>query len=127
MIPFQERKKVRRILYSKVSLVVLVVILFFVSKGAWGIYQKAKIARGERDMATRSLHDLESRTAELQTSLVNMKSERGTEEAIRQKYTVGRPGEEVVVVVDDEAKKGKNSGANEKKSIWHEILSFFNN
>ena len=124
MIPFQDRKKIRKILYSKASLVILVIILIFVSKGAWGIYQKAQIARTERDIALRSLTEIEYRTAELQASIVNLKSERGTEEALRQKYTVGRAGEEVVVVVDEDAKKSKN-GEVEEKSFWHELLSIF--
>jgi len=125
MIPFQERKKLRKILYSRVTLVVLAVVLFGVARGAWNIHQKAEIARSERDIASHTLSDLESRTAELKTSLVRLKSERGMEEEVRQKYTVAKPGEEVVIVVDDSAKKGKNGGATDTKSIWNRLASFF--
>lgn len=125
MIPFQERKKIRKFLYSKVTIAVLFVVLFAVGKGAWAIHQKAGIARSERDIAERALSELETRTAELQESLALLKSERGIEEAVRQKYTVARPGEEVVVVVDDSAKKGKNGEAMEQKSYWQNFISFF--
>jgi len=125
MIPFQERKKLRKILYSKVTLVILFIILLAVGRGAWSIHQKAKIAVSERDIAERSLLQLESRTAELQKSLTRLKSEQGIEEEVRQKYTVALPGEEVVVVVDDVAKKGKNSEAVETKSFWQRFVSFF--
>ncbi|OHA79132.1 MAG: hypothetical protein A2747_01370 [Candidatus Yonathbacteria bacterium RIFCSPHIGHO2_01_FULL_44_41] len=125
MIPFQERKKMRKILYSKITLVVLFVVLFVVGRGAWNIHEKAKIAVSERDIAERSLLQLESRTDTLQQSLKRLKSEQGIEEEVRQKYTVALPGEEIVVVVDDSAKKGKNSGAEEKKSILERFNSFF--
>lgn len=94
-------------------------------KGAWGIHQKAQIALSEREIAARSLSDLEARTAELKESLTRLKSERGIEEEVRQKYTVARPGEEVVIVVDDSGKKGENSGAMEQKSFWQKLASIF--
>lgn len=125
MIPFQERKKIRKILYSKTTLVVLALLVFAVGRGAWGIYQKAEIARSERDIAARSLAELQARTSELQTSLALLKSDKGIEEEVRQKYTVARPGEEVVVVVDDSAKKGKNGEVVETKSFWQQIISIF--
>lgn len=125
MIPFQERKKIRKFLYSKVTIAVLFVVLFAVGKGAWSIHQKAEIARSERDIARRALSELEARTTELQTSLVVLKSERGIEEAVRQKYTVAKPGEEVVVVVDDSLKKGENGEAMAGRSLWQSFVSFF--
>lgn len=125
MIPFQERKKIRKILYSKTSLFILAVFLFVVSNGAWRIYQKAAIARTERDRAAQSLADLQARTTELQTSLARIQSQRGVEEDVRKKYTVARPGEDVVVVVDDSAKKSENSEASSTPSIWARITSFF--
>lgn len=125
VIPFQERKKIRKILYSKVTLLVLFVILVAMGRGAWSIHQKTQIALSEREIAERSLSDLETRTAELKESLVRLKSEWGIEEEVRQKYTVARPGEEVVVVVDDSVKKGENSEAGNGKSLWQRFVSFF--
>ncbi len=103
----------------------LFVVLILVGRGAWGVYQKAEIARSERDITLRSLTELEARTSELRASMARLTSSRGVEEEVRQKYTVARPGEEVVVVVDDSVKKGKNSGAAEEKSFWQRIVSFF--
>ena len=124
MIPFQERKKLRKILYSKVTLVILTLVLLVVARGAWGIHQKAQIAISERNIARHSLEELESRTKELEVSLELLNSEQGIEAEVRQKYTVARPGEEVVVVVDDKAKKGENSEVVEK-SFWQRVVSFF--
>ncbi|MFA5997750.1 MAG: septum formation initiator family protein [Candidatus Paceibacterota bacterium] len=124
MIPFQERKKLRKFLYSPITLVVLFVALVFVTRGAWGIHQKAEIAISERDIAARDLAEKQSRVSELNTSLTRLKSDNGIEQEIRQKYDVARPGEEVVKIVDDSSKKGENGGVVEK-SFWQRIVSFF--
>ncbi|OIP65380.1 hypothetical protein AUK15_01810 [Candidatus Nomurabacteria bacterium CG2_30_43_9] len=100
-------------------------MLFFVGKGAWGIHQKAQIAISERNIAQRSLLELEARTVELQASLIRLKSDIGVEEEIRQKYSVVRPGEEVVVIVDDRAKKSENSKVGIGNWILQSIISFF--
>lgn len=124
MIPFQERKKLRKILYSKTSLVVLAVLLFMVADGAWQVYQKARIARDERDRAARSLQGLQARNAELTASLARVQSNEGIEEDVRQKFAVARPGEDVVIVVDDSAKKSENSEASTTVGFWARLASF---
>lgn len=125
MIPFQERKKLRKILYSKVSLLILFGLLFVAGRGVWRIQEKVSVARAERDLAERSFADMQSRTEELQASLARLKSERGIEEEIRQKFTVALPGEEVVVVVDESAKKGKNGDVVQSQNLLLRIVSFF--
>lgn len=125
MIPFQERKKIRKIIYSKVSLVVLLVAVFFVARGAWGVHQKAQIALSERDIARASLTELESRNAELEASLVRLKSQHGLEAEVRQKYTVAKQGEDIVVIVDGDPKNDAVSGNSEDLSLWSKISMFF--
>lgn len=125
MIPFQERKKLRKILYSRITILVLFVVFIAVAGGAWGISQKAGIARTERDIAEKSLAELQNRTRELEMSLERLNSSKGSEEEIRLKYTVARPGEEVVVVVDEQAKKSENNEVIEEQGFLTKLLSVF--
>lgn len=125
MIPFQERKKLRKILYAKATLGVLFVLSVIVARGAWQVYQKAAIARAERVEAESSLGELVSRTKGLEESIDRLKSERGVEEEIRQKFTVARPGEEVVIVVDETIKKGKNGASGGTIASWMKFLEFW--
>ena len=125
MIPFQERKKIRRILYSKPTLIALALVLIAVINGAWGIHQKAEIAISERDIAKRSLTELEARNAELNVSLERIRSANGKEEIIRQNFSVAKAGEEVVNVVDDSVKKSENGEASATKGFWQRIINFF--
>lgn len=107
------------------TLFALVVFVFLVGRGAWNTHQKAQIARSERNIAERSLAELELRASELQASLTRLKSDRGIEEEVRQKYTVARQGEEVVIVVDGSVKKGENGITVAEKGFWKSIVSFF--
>jgi cell division protein FtsB len=124
MLPFQERKKFRQILYSKATLGIFLVLIVLLAQGVWRISQKAAIARAERDEAVRALQDLQSRTSELQASLARFNGGTGIEEQVRQKFTVAKPGEEVVVVVDDGPKKSEN-GTDQNKSVWQSVVGFF--
>lgn len=125
MLQFQERKKIRKILYSKVTIVILALVTVLVARGAWDIHQKAAIAAAERDEAARSLGDLEKRSQGLEASLAELKSSHGLEAEVRQKFTVAKPGEEVVVVVDENAKKSKNDGTPSEQGFWEKFLEFF--
>lgn len=125
MLPFQERKKVRKFLYSKAMLVVLLILVVFVARGAWNIHEKAAIARAERIQAAKELTGLQDHQGELEASLVRLKSGRGIEEEVRQKFTVARPGEEVVVIVDEQEKKSENGGTSSKVGFWENFLGVF--
>lgn len=125
MIPFQERKKFRQILYSKASIVILFVVFVLIAHGAWKVHEKASIAAAESGEAKLTLQEIQDRSKELEASLVRLKTERGIEEEVRQKFTVARPGEEIVVVVDENAKKGKNGETPAEKSFWVGIWEFF--
>ena len=125
MQPFQERKKIRKILYSKVTLLVLFIACALVARGAWGIHQKALIAGSERNQALVAQKELQERTGELEASLLRLKSEQGIEEELRQKFTVAQPGESVVVVIDEAEKTGKNTEVGEERSFWSHVVNFF--
>ncbi len=124
MLPFQGRRKFRKILYSKVTILVLLVILVFVARGAWRIHEKAIIARTERDQVALSLAEIEWRKVELEESLALRITDQGVEDEIRQKFTVARPWEEVVVVVDESAKKSKNDEVADM-GFFARFLGFF--
>ncbi len=125
MLLFQERKKIRKILYSKVTLALLLVAFVFVSRGTWQIYSKASRARVEKEKVAQELVEMEKHTAELVKNIERLKSDRGIEEEIRHRFTVALPGEEVVVVVDENDKKSKDGETDGERSFWARFFSFF--
>ncbi|MDD5152871.1 MAG: hypothetical protein PHS95_02650 [Candidatus Pacebacteria bacterium] len=125
MLPFQERKKVRRILYSKTMILVLLVVAILVARGTWQVYTKASIARAKSDESAQKLKEIQERNSTLEASLAHLKSNNGLEDEVRQKFNVARPDEEVVMVIDENSKKSENGANVSEETFWQKILSFF--
>ncbi len=89
-----------RKLYSKPFLIILLIIIILLIKGTWGVYLKEQESRGNAAMVKVELVNLEERKALLEIETKKLKSQEGIEEAIRKKFQVSKPGENVLVVVD---------------------------
>ena len=126
MLEFQEKKRLRSILYSKATLIALFVILIFIARATISVYYKQKASEGNLDKAKEEVAELEKREKMLNSQIDRLKTDKGAEEEIRKKFMVGKAGEEVIIIVD-ENKTDKNNivGNNEEKSIWSKIIGFF--
>jgi cell division protein FtsB len=126
MHEFQEKKKIRNILYSKVTLVALIVILVFIARAAFSVYHKQKVSGENLAKAKEEVAELEKREEMLNSEIERLKTEKGTEEEIRKKFMVGKIGEQVIVIVDDKKEnKGGSAGGDEKESVWSRFLNLF--
>ena len=102
MLEFYEKRKLKRLLYSKPSLVVLVFLGVLLSIPTWGAYQKVQATSEARLSVASELHLLRTREVELQAEIDRLATDRGIEEEIRRKYEVGRQGEQMIVIVGEE-------------------------
>ena len=79
---------------------------------AWGIfsvikaYGKDREAVGLRNQERKELGDLQQKQRELNSQIENLSTDRGIEAEIRNRYRVERPGQNLVIVVDNT--DGKN-------------------
>ena len=116
MFDFHEKRKIRAILYSKATIVVLAVIVFFLSAST---YERFTI---EREMAARlddkrqELNVLKNRLDVLGSNVEHLKNERGVEEELRSRFDAIKEGEQVVIIID-EAKKGEDNTADAVNSL----------
>ena len=101
MLEFQEKKKIRRLLYSRYTSVFLAVILVFLANATYNMYQKARDTSKNKNDALFGKNALETKQTELELYLEQLKTDRGIEEEIRKKYRVVKDGESVIIVVDD--------------------------
>lgn len=126
MLEFQEKKKLRNILYSKVTLIALFVVLVFIARATVSVYYKQKASGENLAKAKEEVAELKKREKMLNSEIDRLKTDKGTEEEIRKKFMVGKAGEQVIVIVDDNS-SNKNSavGNSEKKSIWSKLMDFF--
>lgn len=102
MLDFHEKRKLKSFLYSKPAAFVLFAIAILLS---WSVYERFE---REREMATKRyeleerLDTLHMQAATLEEEVARLKSERGIEEELRNRYEVAKAGEQVVIVVGDE-------------------------
>lgn len=102
MNDWEEKRKIRSILYSKVALILLLVILILAIKGTFNLYQKSREARINKDRVVIQLDELYQRQFFLKEGLKELNSEKGVESMMRQKFNVKKEGEEVAIIVEQE-------------------------
>lgn len=126
MREFQEKRKLRKIIFSKKILVLLLLILFFLVYSTAKIYFKSREALSKNKEIKNELAQLNQRKSELEKENSRLETESGTEEEIREKFDVLKPGEKVVVIVDKNSGNDKiNSG--KEAGFFGKILSFIKN
>lgn len=103
MATFQQRRDPMRLMWRRVLAVVLLVILAIAVRGVWGVYKKSQESRELKIEAEATLSDLQTREKELRADIANLKSDRGVEAELRERYDLAKEGESVVVIVDPPA------------------------
>ncbi len=103
MLEFQKKKKIRKILYSPVVLLLLAIILVLILRGFVGVYKKAKISAQSLERERIELDKLSSREKNLAASIDYLKTDQGIENEIRTKFRAVKDGEQVAVIIDNNA------------------------
>ena len=124
MLEFQEKRKLRRFLYSRITLVILLVIIFFILKAVWGVYEKQSIAKENLKKISTNFNTLQGRELILTSEINRLKTDSGVEEEIREKYGLVKPGEEVLVIIDSDEVIGSTSVSSES-TFWSRIINWF--
>ena len=102
MLQFYQKRTLRAWLHSPFALGVLGLIILFMLSVVYQRYsiEQAMVAR--RVDAEEHLKHLEGRKAELEKKVEYLSNERGIEAEMRRNFDVARPGEQVVIIVDEE-------------------------
>mgnify|MGYP001563470888 CR=1 len=120
---FQRKRQIKSILYSKLFLVILLVLIFFLGRSTFDIYQKSKLSYNNYIKVKRDYDSIEARKAMLESEINRLATDNGIEEEIRSKFNVAKPGETVVIIID------KNSTStdidNVKRDFWSSFWGIF--
>lgn len=100
MATFQQRRDPVRLLWRRLSMVALCIAIIAVGKGVWSLYIKEQASRELKAEAIVARDSLQRREAELRTEIANLKSVRGIEAELRERYDVAAEGEGVIVIIE---------------------------
>lgn len=89
-----------RLFGRRVLLVVLALLVVVGISSVWNTYKKERASAMLKEQAQAELADLQERNAQLEARVASLNTEHGKEATLRQQYQVGKPGEEIIVIVD---------------------------
>ncbi len=123
----QERKRWKQLLYSPATFIILLVITGLLVNADYNIYKKSEIAKINRQQSDTRLAALQAKSQNLNAELAKLKTDRGIEEELRDKFQITKEGEEDWVVVDSNKPAMPTSSARQDEDYWQEIKKFFGN
>lgn len=122
MRELEQRRNPIRLLGLRIFTVGLLIILFALVKGVWGIYQKERETYDGRERAEQELAGLNDREAHLRGEIARLRSPAGVEESLRQQFDMAKEGEGVIVIVDRPTKEESAPMDMRTVSTWKRLL-----
>ena len=100
MLDFYEKRKLRGIIYSKVTVGLIFLFALFLSTSVYERYKAEMASAEKRAVRAEELVRLQQRAALLESQVNMLESERGKESEIREQFDVKKGNEQVVVIID---------------------------
>lgn len=100
MFDFHEKRKIRKILFSRPVIILLFAAGIFLSFSVYERYTVSVEMQKKLDERRAELEKLEMRAEVLNAKVEYLEDERGIEEELRSRFDVAREGEEVVILLD---------------------------
>lgn len=129
MREFQEKRELKRIIFSRASVIALFVLLIFLSVFTVKTFLKYRKAVLKSEQIAQETEDMLRKTEDLREKISRLETAGGLEEEMRGKFNVAKPGEEVLTIID---KTKGNDKMNEEKGargffskIWSWIKNIF--
>jgi len=122
MLDFQQKRKLRGVLYSRVTLVILAIFVLISLRASWTAHSKLRESEDLRDNVKQRVNTLSARDLELRNQMDRLQTPQGIEAEIRSKFSVSKGNESVVVIVEDSS---TTTEKNQRKGFWTTFFDFF--
>jgi cell division protein FtsB len=99
----------------------LVLVLLFSARAAWRAYRQMRTSSEVTLNAEKELSELEVRKEFIEGELDKLSTAAGREEKLREKFGVGRPGEQVAIIIEGQVSDDTPSD----DDLWIKVRSFF--
>lgn len=108
MKEFQKKNNIKKMIYSRLVLILIFVVLFFFIKATIDFYQKASESKKRKERAETELLELQKRKYNLENKIESLNSPVGVEKELRERFDLVKEGEETILIGDG---KGTSSGS----------------
>lgn len=88
-----------RLLWRRLLLLILFLLVCFAAWSVWGAWQKDQESAALDQESQAALASLSAQQTELQQNIAQLQTPRGKEAALRQEYSVGAQGENMIIIV----------------------------
>jgi len=122
MREFQHKRQYKKFLYSKFTVFCLIIITLFSARAVWKVYTKEQESAANVVRAEGQLKRLKDRQELLESEIERLKTSEGQEEEIRSKYNVSRPGEQLLIIVNDDT---PTTTPEKSESWWDKFIGIF--
>ena len=127
MLEFQQKRKARKLLYSRTALVGFCLLAVIFIKATWNVYEKERTSRDYVSSAQAQLDKLTLQKTNVSNAVAALRTSQGVEAEIRKKFRVVKDGEQIAVIVDDSATVSSDvtTATSSEKGFWQGIAGFF--
>lgn len=123
MREYQQKYLLRRIVYSRVAIVVLFLLVMVLLRSIMELNDKRIAVKKLRVESEVERQDIETKTEKAEQKNENISTERGFEKYVRTTYPVVKEGEGVIVIYDEE--KSPVSSVRSDMTVWEKLVVFF--
>lgn len=121
---FQKRERLKYIMQSKLFLMFLSIVIFTFIYSMFSFINKMEETGKNRKIVEDKITELEKSKEKLNSDIIKLKTEKGIEESIRERFGLAKDGEGMIMVIDDK-NQIKTQKEPESGVFWSVIKSWF--
>jgi len=123
MFDFQQKRQIKKVIYSRITIFVFLIIVIFLGKATYDIYTREQLSQSNYDSIKKEYDDLQSREAARTSEIARLNTGEGVEAEIRDRFSVAKPGEEVITVIDNDGTSTSQHVTND--GWWQKFTNLF--
>lgn len=114
-MPRKKTNKFQRVIHSLPFLLFLAALVVLVAVSAWNMYQTNQDTKQTVERLEEERQELVDRQNVVADAALDISTRRGLEEEIREKFSVAKEGERVIVLVDN---PDRNATSTDQQHTW---------
>ncbi len=125
MNEFKKRQRIKKIIYSRAIVILLVIVALFMIRGVWDIFWKYRGSVSDEQELKAELASLTNQETYLASSTAELESPSGTTYELQEKFGAVLPGEKEIVLVNTATSGAAQSAAPQGffSRIWNWITN----